>query len=597
MRIFMILASLAVFIVGALIWTTKPVQTKFTSANQKVVHDVTFGSGGGSYDYIPAKIPAHRQAPPSEAPPAPTEAPASDNERVDGAEVLNHMRETRSVKKYARRSVKPGAKAIVQRSERSEDTVKPIRPAPPLEPEALAAPARAKRAAGDVNPMTLVAEDALSTFSIDVDTGSYTLARRMINEGYAIDPARVRVEEFLNYFHYRYPEPQAGAFGVSLDAAPSLFKPAANRKMMRVGVQGKQLSAATRKPVHLSFLVDVSGSMQGANRIGLVREALRVVTWNLGAGDTISITTYAGEVKVLLPPTGMMRRGDILEVINGLKTTGSTRMGDGLQLVYKMALDSFVPGDVNRVIVLSDGDANLGPTSFSKMFERIQAYVAQGITLTTIGFGMGNYKDEMMEQLANQGNGNYFYIDTKKEVYKVFEEQLDATLQVIAKDVKIQVEFNPEAVVSYRLVGYENRDIADADFRDDRVDAGEIGAGHSVTALYEMVLTDAALESTDAHLATVRIRHKTPTGTQAQEQAFELSARQLHATLAEAGDDFCFAAAVAGFAEVLRKSPYAADLDLAQVEELARAASLPEQEQRQEFIGLVAQIRARRPAR
>lgn len=446
------------------------------------------------------------------------------------------------------------------------------------------------------NAMTRVVDDALSTFSIDVDTGSYTLARRTINSGGMPPAGAVRVEEFVNYFRYDYPAPgpEQGAFRVSLEAAPSPFEPGENRKIMRVGVQGRQLDQASRKPVHLTFLVDVSGSMSGEDRIDLARESLKLLARNLGEADTIAISTYAGRVETILEPTPAPQQHKILEAIESLKPGGSTRMGDGLKLAYQMALKGFVPGEVNRVIVLSDGDANVGARSHGEILESIRSYVEEGITLSTIGFGMGNYQDQMMEQLANKGNGNYYYIDSPREAQKVFGEQLDGTLQVIAKDVKIQVEFDADAVHSYRLIGYENRDIADADFRRDRVDAGEIGAGHSVTALYEVVLTDAAARSSaDTHLASVRIRAKKPTGTRAAEQEFALTTRQLHTSLAEASADFQFATAVAGFAEHLRNSPYAEHISLALLAELAASASRPDQADRQEFLALLAQVQKR----
>ncbi|AWV90785.1 vWA domain-containing protein [Bradymonas sediminis] len=571
------------------------VKTKFTEANQAVTNEVTFGEASSA----PA-APAAQAQPVKPSLPAPTRPQVADTDSFNGGEVINTMRVTRQ---YRKKSSSGPTGPYLMRGSRAESAAPEppappapkLRPPPPLKPDDLAppTPSSTKIAPGQVNPMTKVVDDALSTFSIDVDTGSYTLARRMINEDYEVLPHRVRVEEFLNYFPYAYPEPQQGAFGVSLDAAPSPFDAASNRKIMRVGVQGKRLTDESRKSAHLTFLVDVSGSMAGPERMGLLKESLRILTRNLGPGDTVAITTYAGTVETILEPSSMLRRNQIYEAIDSLKTYGKTGMGNGLEMAYKLALDSYVEGAVNRIIVLSDGDSNLGPSSYSAIFKRIRAYVEEGITLTTIGFGMGNYQDEMMEQLANQGNGNYFYIDSQREARRIFGEQLDATLQVIAKDVKIQVEFDPAAVVSYRLLGYENRDIADKDFRNDRVDAGEIGAGHSVTALYEVVLTEAAARAkADSKLATVRIRAKTPTGTEATEQAFVLNTRDMHADLSDAGPDFQFAAAVAGFAEILRDSPYAKELDLALIEELAKSASRLDQVERQEFIGLVSKVKS-----
>lgn len=442
-----------------------------------------------------------------------------------------------------------------------------------------------------VNEMTRSVEDRLSTFSIDVDTGAYTIARKKLNAGQIPPAASVRVEEYLNYFRYDYPSPDRGAFGVHLEAAPSPFTADTSTKLLRVGVQGKTLATAERKPVHLTFLVDVSGSMTGRDKLPLATDALKLLTKNLQPEDSVAIATYAGRVARILPPTGMHQRGRILEALGSLRSGGGTGMNDGMALAYEMAMQAHKPGHVSRVIVLSDGDANIGPSSHDDILKGIKSYVDEGITMTTIGFGMGNYKDTMMEQLANQGNGNYYYIDTIEEARKVFGDQLDGTLQVIAKDVKIQVEFDPDKVPSYRLIGYENRDIADKDFRNDKVDAGEIGAGHSVTALYEIQVAPEA----QGKLATVRIRHKEPQGHTASEQEFYLRDHDVRGSLADASRDFQFAAAVAGFAELLRESPYAEGLSFDLIEEVARGATTSQQVDRNEFLGLIE--RARRATR
>ena len=434
-----------------------------------------------------------------------------------------------------------------------------------------------------VNPMTETAKDRFSTFSIDVDTGSYTIARRKLTSGIKPPAASVRVEEFVNYFSYNYPEPDAGAFGVNLEAAPSPFSAEKDRFIVRVGVQGRHIPASKRKPVHLTFLVDVSGSMNRPDKLGLAKESLKVLTNNLKPGDTVALATYAGSTGVKLEPTSVEEKGRILSAIDGLTSGGGTAMNSGMEAAYKLAMNSHKTGHVNRVIVLSDGDANIGPSSHEEILKSIRSYVDEGVTMSTIGFGMGNYKDSLMEQLANKGNGNYYYIDTIKEARKVFGEQLDGTLEVIAKDVKLQVEFNPEAVSKYRLIGYENRDIADKDFRNDKVDAGEIGAGHSVTALYEVVMDP----NFDGSLAYVRIRAKKPDGYKADEQIFMLTPSDVATKLADASKDFQFATAVAGFAEILRGSPYAKDLSFDLVSEVASAAASSNQKDRQEFIALV----------
>lgn len=433
-----------------------------------------------------------------------------------------------------------------------------------------------------VNQATKSSEDPFSTFSIDVDTGAYTIARRKLNEGQRPNPAGVRVEEFVNFFGYDYPSPDSGAFGVHMEAAPSPFTTRSDTYLLRIGVQGKRIAQSERKPVHLTFLVDVSGSMNEEDKLPLAKESLKILTNNLQENDTVALATYAGRVAQVLAPTGVARKSEIMEAIDSLSSGGGTGMNSGMELAYKLALTNYKKDHVNRVIVLSDGDANIGPMSHQDILANIKNYVDEGVTLSTIGFGMGNYKDTMMEQLANQGNGNYYYVDSRKEALRVFGEQVDGTLQVIAKDVKIQVEFNPDAVPEYRLIGYENRDIADKDFRDDKVDAGEIGAGHTVTALYEIKLKKGAKRK----LATVRIRNKEPQGYKAVEQAFDLYDSDVRAKLSDSSNDFQFAAAVAAFAEILRKSPYAKNLSLDLVEEIARS-SAGNREDRKEFLGLI----------
>ncbi len=437
-----------------------------------------------------------------------------------------------------------------------------------------------------INKTTKTAEDKFSTFSIDVDTGAYTIARRKLNEGAKPNAAGVRVEEFVNYFRYDYPSPDKGAFGVHLEAAPSPFTTRKDTFLLRVGVQGKRIAAADRQPVHLTFLVDVSGSMSAPDKLPLAQESLKILTNNLKEGDTVALATYAGRVAQILPPTGVEKKSEIMRAIDNLQSGGGTGMNSGMELAYKLALTNYKKDHVNRVIVMSDGDANIGPMSHQDIIAGIKNYVEEGVTLSTIGFGMGNYKDTMMEQLANKGNGNYYYVDSKKEALRVFGEQVDGTLQVIAKDVKIQVEFDAEAIPEYRLIGYENRDIADKDFRDDKVDAGEIGAGHTVTALYEIRLN----KNVKGKLATVRVRAKSPQGYKAEEQAFELFDADVRPKLSDASKDFQFAASVAAFAEILRESPYAKNLSLDLVEEIAQSAT-GKQEDRREFLGLIKKAR------
>ena len=435
-----------------------------------------------------------------------------------------------------------------------------------------------------INPFTDPAKDRLSTFAIDVDTASYTISRRKITEGSLPPFQAVRAEEFLNYFDYGYAAPKTGPFAVHLAAAPSPY--AAGRHLVRVAVQGKRVSAAERKPVHLVYLVDTSGSMQAEDKMGLVKKSLRLLTDALKKGDTVALCTYAGSVREVLPPTGVDKKDVILRAIEDLSAGGSTAMSSGIDLAYNLAARTLVPGHVNRVMVLSDGDANVGPTSHQEILKTIKGARDKGITLSTIGYGMGNYKDTMMERLANEGNGNYYYIDNDAQARRVFSQQVDGTLEVIARDVKIQVEFDPEVVKTYRLIGYENRDIADKDFRNDKVDAGEIGSGHSVTAFYEVELKTTKGPTSTKVPVVVRLRHKAPLGPdKADETLVRMEPGTIASTFDAAPADFRFGAAVVGFAEILRQSPHARGWKLADVERIARGAASQNGDQ-QEFISL-----------
>lgn len=434
-----------------------------------------------------------------------------------------------------------------------------------------------------INDMTDSAKDRFSTFSIDVDTASYTIARRKLNEGALPPTASVRVEEFVNYFPYSYEAPSNDApFAVHMEAAPDPFND--GHHLFRVGIKAQDLDLSNRKPVHLTFLVDVSGSMNRPDKLGLAKRSLRLLTDQLRPGDTVALATYAGNVRAVLDPTDIRHKSQIHTAIEDLSAGGSTAMSSGIQLAYGMAQASAKPGHENRVIVLSDGDANVGPASHQAILESIKGYAQNGITLSTIGLGMGNYKDTMMEQLANKGDGNYYYIDSFSEAKKVFGTNLAGTLQVVAKDVKIQVEFNPEAVATYRLIGYENRDIADRDFRNDKVDAGEIGTGHTVTALYDLVLADGSEEE----LATVRIRNKKPgPDSPAVEWMTAYETDEVARRFSKASPDFQIAVAAVGFAEVLRGSPYAAEITWQQLAGLASEAQRPGVSEDDELLSLI----------
>ncbi len=432
------------------------------------------------------------------------------------------------------------------------------------------------------------AKDHLSTFAADVDTASYTIARRKLTEGTLPPAAAVRVEEFVNYFKYGYPAADDGRpFAVHMDAAPSPFN--RGRHILRVGVSTKARSPSQRKPAHLVFLVDVSGSMQSPDKLELARRSLRILVDNLEDGDTVALVTYAGSTQVVLPATGLDQKHKILSALDDLTAGGSTAMASGIDLAYQEAMKGLSPGAESRVIILSDGDANVGRTSHQEILDTIAGKVKEGVTLSTIGFGMGNYKDETMEQLANKGNGNNFYIDGLSQAKRVFAEQLGSTLEVVAQDVKLQIDFDPKAVARYRLIGYENRDIADDSFRDDKVDAGEIGAGHQVTALFEVELqpsSDKALP-----MATVNVRHKAPKGTAAEEASYRFQAGNHAATFEGASADLRFAFAAAAFADVLRGGEEAEGWNLADIEKMAAAAAGDDAD-RKELVALIAKARS-----
>ncbi len=459
----------------------------------------------------------------------------------------------------------------------------PAPPPPPPTPIAVAAPE--PKGTEDfrdygVNPIVDPAKDRFSTFAIDVDTASYSIARRKIMEGSLPPFSAVRAEEFLNYFDYAYEGPKSGPFTVHFAAAPSPYDK--GHHLLRVAVQGKRVPDSARKPVHLVYLVDTSGSMQAADKIPLAKESLKLLTSALKKGDTVALCTYAGSVREVLAPTGIEEKSKILAAIDDLSAGGSTAMASGIDLAYKLAEKTLVKGHVNRVIVLSDGDANVGPTSHDQILDMIGRYKEKGITLSTVGFGTGNYKDTMMERLADKGDGNYAYIDSAVQAKRVFQDQLSGMLEVIARDVKIQVEFDPKVVKQYRLIGYENRDIADKDFRNDKVDAGEIGNGHSVTAVYDIVLND-----TKTSPIVLRLRHKEPVGSEkAKESEFKMDPASISASFESAPRDFRLAAAIAGFAEILRQSPHAAKWSLSDIARLAdQAASTKSDEQ--ELVSLI----------
>jgi len=431
-----------------------------------------------------------------------------------------------------------------------------------------------------------VASDPVSTFSIDVDTGAYSNMRRWLNQGQLPPEDAVRVEEFINYFNYDYPYPKNPQvpFQVSTEIAPTPWN--SNTRLLRIGIQGYKVPREQLPASNLVFLLDVSGSMSSADKLPLLQQALTMLVGQLDARDSIGIVVYAGASGVVLSPTPGNRKADILMALQQLQAGGSTNGAAGIQLAYQLAQQNFIENGVNRVILATDGDFNVGLASTEELIDLIQRKRKAGIALTTLGFGTGNYNDHLLEQLADEGNGNYAYIDRLSEAKKVLAEELSATLLTIAKDVKIQIEFNPALVSEYRLIGYENRMLNEEDFTNDKVDAGEIGAGHRVTALYEISLTGSSgqrlpprryqsdpinSESTNSafsnELADLRIRYKLPNGSVSKLIQSPVMDSGINA---RGGDSFNFAAAVAAFGQKLRGGTYLENFSYDDIAELAR---------------------------
>jgi Ca-activated chloride channel family protein len=436
-----------------------------------------------------------------------------------------------------------------------------------------------------VNPFVDTEDDHLSTFAMDVDTASYTVARRYVNEGHLPPKEAVRVEEFVNYFDLAYPGPREGdgAFAIHLEGAPSPFG-GENYYLMQVGIQGRRIHVEDRKDAVLIFVIDVSGSMARQNRLGLVKRSLLYLVDELRPTDKVGIIAYGSRAHTVLRPTYASDKMRILNAIESLNAGGSTYAEAGLRKGYEMAHRAFEDGAINRVILCSDGVANVGRTGPEAILEVIRDYTEQGITLSTVGVGMGNYNDVLLEQLADKGNGNYAYVDTIEEAKRIFVENLTSTLQVIAKDAKIQVDFNPEVVSRYRLLGYENRDVADQDFRNDDVDAGEVGAGHSVTALYEVKFhKNVDLDRVSERALVVRVRYQDPDSDYVHEVARDFWPDEFEADWMHTSPSFLLTAAVAEYAEILRESYWARDGSLDDVLWLARLAG--DEFQEDESIG------------
>ncbi len=459
-------------------------------------------------------------------------------------------------------------------------------------------------ASNPVAPAMRVAETPVSTFAVDVDTASYANARRMLRQGQMPSPDAVRTEEMLNYFRYDYARPtdRSQPFSITTDVSTTPWNP--NSRILRIGLRAWDVASNERPAANLVFLIDVSGSMDDADKLPLVKHALSLLADRMRHDDRVSIVVYAGAAGLVLPATS--DPGEVRSALNRLQAGGSTAGGQGLELAYAVARDNFIDGGVNRVILATDGDFNVGVSDVKGIQTLVEHNRDNGITLTTLGFGEGNLNDAMMEKIADVGNGNYAYIDQPEEARKVLDDELSATLVTVAKDVKIQVEFNPAQVSQYRLIGYENRALKEDDFDNDHVDAGDMGAGHQVTAIYEIVLAGGKGWLPDRHFAGntpasvttggddaifLKLRYKLPDGKESRLIEKTVSAAALRQAAAPAGD-LAFAESVAAYGQILRHDTYMSGFSLADVRDLA---GHPDGYLRNEFVELTRMAEGARP--
>ncbi len=458
------------------------------------------------------------------------------------------------------------------------------------------------------NPIKQVATDPVSTFSLDVDTGSYALVRQFIQQGRLPAADAVRTEELINYFSYDYPKAMAEhPFAVETELSSAPWQP--EHYLLRIGVQAQDIQAKDMPPANLVFLVDVSGSMNEANKLPLVISSLQMLTQQLRPQDRVSLVVYAGRTEVVLEPTN--NKADILAALGRLQAGGSTAGTSALDLAYKMARKAYIKEGINRILLATDGDFNVGITSTEQIKDMVKRERETGITLSTLGFGQGNFNDAMMEQIANVGNGNYSYIDSLTEARKVLIDELSSTFNTVAKDVKVQIEFNPDWVSEYRLIGYENRQLQREDFNNDKVDAGDVGAGKSVTAIYE-ITPKSASASVDAlryqtmpeaaktkskpvssELAFLKIRYKKPNADKSILITQPIIAPKTVNAFDKASENQRFASAVAGFGQLLRQSPQMGHLSYQQVLQIAQQAKTKDNTGvKGEFIQLVKNAQA-----
>lgn len=457
------------------------------------------------------------------------------------------------------------------------------------------------------NPFELTKNQSVSTFSIDVDKAAYSNIRRMINNGEYVNKNAVRIEEMINYFKYDYPQPKNNEpFSINTEYNDSPWN--SKHKLLKIGLQGKEIPTYNLPNSNFVFLIDVSGSMDEPNKLPLLKSSFKVLLDQLRPTDKVGIVVYAGSAGMVLPPTSAKEKGKIIEALDKLQAGGSTAGGQGIELAYKLAQENFIKNGNNRVIIATDGDFNVGASSTGDLQTLVEEKRKSGVFLTCLGFGMGNFKDNRMETLANKGNGNYAYIDNLQEANKFLGKEFAGNMYAIAKDVKIQIEFNPKYVKSYRLIGYENRKLKNEDFTNDKIDAGELGSGHTVTALYEVIPNDVNSEflpkendlkytkntndeNFNDELATVKFRYKKPDGDTSSEIIQVV--KNTNQSFSSSSNDFKFASSVAWFGLVLRNSALIKNKDLKEIENLAKKRRGKDDEgYRAEFVRLVETYRS-----
>lgn len=454
------------------------------------------------------------------------------------------------------------------------------------------------------NTVKSVAKEPVSTFSADVDTGSYANVRRFLTQDKTLPPVdAVRVEEMINYFNYHYPQPIGQhPFSVNTETVDSPWQ--ANAKVIRIGIQAKNIDQQQLPPANLVFLVDVSGSMDEEKKLPLVKKTLTILTEQLRPQDKVTLITYSGHEEIVLEPTSGNEKSKILNAINELSASGSTSGESAIQMAYQEAQKTFIKNGINRILIATDGDFNVGITDFDTLKNMIAEKRKTGISFTTLGFGRGNYDEQLMEQLADAGDGNYSYIDNENEAKKVLKQQLSSTLATVAQDVKIQVEFNPATVKEYRLIGYENRMLQQEDFNNDQVDAGDIGAGHTVTALYEIIPTgqkgwladsryqnEAKAQASKTEYAHLNLRYKLPNTAKSILLTQPISASSK--SLTQASADTRFALAVASYGQRLKGGKYNGAMGWDDIVQLAQSAKQPDEfGLKDEFIGLLKKAKS-----